>query len=244
MSLFERCSDWITHFHTPHQPNDTQELSDQLGCAGKTPCLECPTTKQFVDQREWFSEPTITITTEHEIKDQSANQKYTSTIYTKLTKVQFEILAQQIEAIHSSEKPTDVAHFYALASGVLNNMDPSSIVIMATISVDENTNVPIGYAYISGTPASTDQLRQIGVMVIPEYRKKGIAFQLFRDLLGHAAEFGITKVQVDFRTDNKPIWTFLSKAAHPDRNLINFTREIYGSETVATIEILSPTINP
>jgi GNAT superfamily N-acetyltransferase len=244
MSLFEKCSAWVAHLHPSNQPDDTQGPSEQVERDGKTPCLECPTTKQFVDQREWFSEPTITITTEHEIKDQSANQKYTSTIYTKLTKVQFEILAQQIEAIHSSEKPTDVAHFYALASGVLNNMDPSSIVIMATISVDENTNVPIGYAYISGTPASTDQLRQIGVMVIPEYRKKGIAFQLFRDLLGHAAEFGITKVQVDFRTDNKPIWTFLSKAAHPDRNLINFTREIYGSETVATIEILSPTINP
>ena len=86
MSLFEICSDWVAHLHPSHQPKDTQELSEQVKCTVKNPCLECPTAKPFIDQRIWFSDPTKAITTEHEITDQSGNQKYVK-IYTKIKKV-------------------------------------------------------------------------------------------------------------------------------------------------------------
>lgn len=235
MKIFEEIIDRVSHRNDHNQvvedppPDHTAETAN----------FDCPSAIPFVDQRVWFEEPVEPISTEHEVSDESGILHYTSTIFQKLTREQFEILAQQIESIHSSEKSTDVAHFYALAPGVLDNMDPSSIVIMATAKTEDHTKIPIGYAYVSGTPTSNDKLRQIGVMVIPEYRKKGIAFQLFRDLLRHAAEFGITKLQIDFRTDNMPIWEFLKKASNPKHRLISFSKKIYGSEAVATIELLS-----
>lgn len=230
MSLFELLFDRTRHDHGARNATPKPEPV----CVIEVPCAET-----FVDKRTWFSDVTETITTEHQIEKGSKVLKYTATIFSQLTQSQFEEISQKIKVIHASESSVNVAHFYAAITGVLNGMDPSSIVIIATTSTDENTEVPIGYAYISGAPKSENALREIGVMVIPEYRKQGIAFQLFKDLLCHAAEFGITQVQINFRTANAPIWAFLGKASDPDHQLISFTKEVDGTETVAKISLVS-----
>lgn len=189
-----------------------------------------------LEQTPIRTESAISIT-KHTFKDGEETREFNITTYSQISPVNLETISQAITTLHAAEDSGSTPFYNATAQSVIASLREASIVMIASANLSDSEQ-PIGYALLGPPCSSTDDCREIGVMVGRDFRKKSIAKHMFLTLLSQAQSLGVSTCRADFSTSNKSIWRLLRTAE--SAGLIYFVTKIDGTETAVQIMIRPP----
>lgn len=96
--------------------------------------------------------------------------------------------------------------------------------------IAEKNNTPCGYAGIWCIYETADLMR---IAVSPDFRRKGIADMLMRDILAHAAEKGCERMMLEVRASNTGAQALYTKH---NFNKISVRHDYYDGEDAVIME--------
>jgi len=131
-----------------------------------------------------------------------------ATVYPGLSAGQYEVVKSQIETVHEADLHDPTPFYERQAVKITSTLQADCVVIVVTAQQKDEPPQAIGYLNIGPADSKTGQ-RQIGILVLAAFRRKGISRQLFTFVVEKSASLNMKSFWVQYNSSNNDVKNFL-----------------------------------
>lgn len=163
-----------------------------------------------VDNRQWreVASKTEELDWGTIVDDNDQQFDVSASVYPGLSAGQFAQVKKHFEAVHDADQYGDSPFYVRLAYEITSTLQPESLVIVVRTQQRDNPAQPIGYLNIGPADSQTG-LRQIGILVLAAFRRKGISRRLFTYVVENSSSLNMKSFWVQYDPRNNDVKNFL-----------------------------------